>query len=106
MVYANTYNEPTAQVRIGNCYLYGSGVDASYSQALEWFDRASVQGIPESFYKLGVLYENGWGTRKSFKRAYQYYTLALESGVEEAYTRISALKKHATRRWECGTKIM
>ena len=98
MVYANTYNEPTAQVRIGNCYLYGSGVDASYPRALEWFDRASVQGIPESFYKLGVLYENGWGTRKSFKRAYKYYTLALESGVEEAYTRISALKKHATRR--------
>ncbi|WP_031555758.1 tetratricopeptide repeat protein [Oribacterium sp. FC2011] len=44
-----------AMIRLGDCYLYGHGVDENITEAKKWYENASQYQQPEAMRKLGHL---------------------------------------------------
>ena len=54
---------------LGNCYLYGIGVNKSNEDALYWYKKSAAKYNIEATFSLGCLYFEGKGTRKNVKKA-------------------------------------
>lgn len=54
---------------LGNCYLYGIGVNKSNEDALYWYKKSAAKYNIEAMFSLGCLYFEGKGTRKNVKKA-------------------------------------
>jgi hypothetical protein len=102
MVFANKYNCSYSQVKIGDYHNYNLN---DYKSALEWYNRASIQGNPQAHFKLGVLYENGFGCRRSLKRAHKYFVMALNAGVQEARVHKQKVKALSKKRLNHETML-
>lgn len=51
--------DATAQLRLALLHYHGHGVRESDALALQWFERAARQGLPEAQYHLGNMYAYG-----------------------------------------------
>jgi TPR repeat protein len=63
--YSNAANAgvPSAQFKLANAYLGGSGTARDLAQAVFWYGRAARQGLPEAQHALGLLlFSNQVGT--------------------------------------------
>ena len=40
--------DPVAQNKLGNCYIYGWGVEQDYEEGLKWYHLAADQGYPNT----------------------------------------------------------
>ena len=59
--YANAASAgvPSAQFKLANAYLGGSGTARDFAQAAFWYGRAARQGLPEAEHALGLLLFSG-----------------------------------------------
>ncbi len=73
-----------AQVRVGENYLTGRGVERDYVQAVRWLTVAASQGEPHATHNLGVCFEQGLGVAQNYQKAVEYYQKAAEAGVPQA----------------------
>ena len=65
--------DPKSQCTLGVCYLNGRGVQADYSEAAAWFQKAAAGGIPEAMRELGSLLMEGCGVPKDEARARELF---------------------------------
>lgn len=82
-----------AQIRVGDCYMEGTGVELCFQNAVVWYDRAAAQGHPEALFKMGVMYENGWGVKRSLSRAVSWFQRAVKQDHNEARAHLLRLRR-------------
>ena len=73
-----TKGDAEAQYQLGNCYLYGYGVEINYKQAVDWLTMAANQGHPRAQCDLAVCYANGEGVDVDEKQVVHWYKKAAD----------------------------
>lgn len=79
-----TAGEAEAQFFMGDCYFFGYRTKQSYSEAIEWFQKAAVQGHGRASARLGDIYCNSLGVPnnlKNLRKAKKYYLDAIKHGA-------------------------
>ena len=64
---------PIAQIKLGECYLYGYGVPKNFEEAVKWFRKSADAGEAYAAYRLGYCYETGSGVTKNYDEAVKWY---------------------------------
>ncbi len=57
-------------------YEQGYTIKVDYAESFNWYEKAALQGHPQSQIKLGVLYAKGQGTEKNIVSALSWLTIA------------------------------
>ena len=70
-----------AMYHLGALHHSGLVGPADLKQAIHWYRKASVAGVPEAKLALGSLLFNGKGTAKNFSEALTLFSEAAESGL-------------------------
>lgn len=65
-------------------YYYGRGVRVDYARAVEWYQRAALNGHAEAQFSLAVSYANGQGIAQNESAALQWFRRAAVQGDLEA----------------------
>ncbi|PJK29161.1 SEL1-like repeat protein [Minwuia thermotolerans] len=73
-----------AQYEMAIRYRDGVGVDVSYGEAADWFDRAAQQGHVDAQANLGVMYRQGVGVPRDIDLAKLWLHAAARSGHADA----------------------
>jgi TPR repeat protein len=71
-----------AQLRLGQMYLDGHGVDCDEGAALTWFCRAARQGSAEAMNMVGRCHEIGWGAATDLDAAARWYRASAHAGYD------------------------
>eukprot|EP00475_Leptophrys_vorax_P000186 TRINITY_DN1010_c0_g1_i2.p1 TRINITY_DN1010_c0_g1~~TRINITY_DN1010_c0_g1_i2.p1 ORF type:complete len:334 (+),score=97.75 TRINITY_DN1010_c0_g1_i2:102-1103(+) len=87
-------SHPSKQVfnNLACMYCRGFGVEQNYSNALDWFMRASEAGSKVAEYNLGVMYLNGMGVKADVKEANYWFKSAKNDLSHEDYKCVAAAK--------------
>ena len=73
--------DANAQFNIGLLYANGKGVARDARQAVEWYRKAAIQGVPAAEYNLGVMYANGDGVKRDVHEAVKWLQQAADHGI-------------------------
>ena len=65
-----------AMDELGEYYYTGNGVTRSYTDAVEWFEKAAKKGNAHAIERLGDCYYNGHGVKQSYAKAEKLYKQA------------------------------
>lgn len=79
-----------AMLSLGNCYEHGIGTQRDFIKALEWYEKAADEGLPEGWYNLGVSYEVGMGNPGDMKKAIRAYEKAADKDLVPAHLKLSS----------------
>ena len=85
-----------AQYYVGMMHMKGQGVEQDYSEAGEWFRRASEQGVPQAQYKLGMLYMNGQGLPRDYEFAYSWFRVGAVHGHKKSISALPEAREKLT----------
>jgi TPR repeat protein len=66
------------------CYYRGVGVAEDFKKAIEYYQLAANQNIPNAYYNLGVCYEKGHGVAKDETKAIEFYHIAAKYNDSDA----------------------
>ncbi len=69
-----------AQLKLGEMYYHGQGVEQNYGKAMRWIRKAAKQGNPRAQYYLGENHLMGLVRGKNLRRAVKWYRLAVGQG--------------------------
>ena len=72
------------QFSLGQAFDSGLGVEKDDSKAVEWYRKASEQGLMGAMYLLARKYEDGQGVPRDSEQAIRWYRTAAEGGLPEA----------------------
>ncbi len=70
----------TAINKLGDNYLYGTGVSKDHKKALDLYRRAAISGDLAGTVNLGYMYDHGKGTVEDDAEAVRWYRKAAEKG--------------------------
>ena len=59
---------------VGYLYDNGRGVLQDYKKAMEWYQKAALQGSGNAMDAIGKLYEDGKGVPQDYKKAVEWYS--------------------------------
>ena len=80
-----------AQLKLGEMYFYGLGVEQNYDKAMGWIRKAAKQGNPRAQYYLGENHLKGLVYGKNFRRAVKWYSKAAEQEDADAQFALGTL---------------
>ncbi len=80
-----------AQLKLGEMYYYGQGVEQDYEKAMKWLRQAAKQGNPRAQYYLGENHLKGLVYGKNFRRAVKWYRKAVNQGEADAQFALGTL---------------
>ena len=69
-----------AQYNLGAMYYYGRGVEQDYNKAIEWYEKAAVNGNAAAQVSLGYMYDKGLGVAQDYDKAIEWYAKAAANG--------------------------
>lgn len=78
-----------AQLRLATLYYHGHGVAESDAEAMQWYQRAAIQGVVEAQFQVANMYAYGLGVPKddeldADRHAAQWYFVAARQGHRDA----------------------
>ena len=77
--------DTVSQFKLGNIYYNGKNVPINYTEALQWYKKAALQGHADAQFNLGLMYDKGHiGIPKNNENAYIWYKFASEQGNGDA----------------------
>ncbi|MDR1002559.1 MAG: toll/interleukin-1 receptor domain-containing protein [Oscillospiraceae bacterium] len=79
-----------AQLKAGNMFYYGDGVEQDYKRAAELYEKAALKDSAV-MCNLGWLYEKGEGVRQDYGKAIVFYAKAAELGNAKAMYNLGLL---------------
>ena len=91
---AATAGHPDAQLKLGQLYDVGDGVDRDLAKAVEWYIKAAKAGLPAGQAQLGVLYEAGRGVEQDTASAIKLYRKAAKRGDPMGQAALGAAYYH------------
>lgn len=65
-------------------YFTGRDVEQNYASAVKWFEKAAMQGEPDSMFHLAICYDEGLGVEKDNEKSFHYLVEAANLGWEPA----------------------
>ncbi len=80
-----------AQLKLGEMYYHGQGVEQDYEKAMKWIRQAAKQGNPRAQYYLGENHLKGLVYGKNFRRAVKWYRKAVDQGEADAQFALGTL---------------
>jgi len=72
--------EVKAQLKLGQMYLDGNGVEENHTEAARWYQLAAGQGDRGGISSLAALYFTGWGVEYNPSHALELYCQAADMG--------------------------
>lgn len=85
------HGDAQAMLNLGRFYEQGIGVARNYSKALEWYVKASEQGLAEASYFAGASYEIGQGDQADLIKAADYFEKSAQEGLPEGMYKIATI---------------
>ena len=82
-----------AQVRMGQAYAEGNGVERDPAWAARWFGKAARQGVPAAQARLGDAFAGGEGVPRDVVQAAAWYQAASSAGHAAAAEALAALEE-------------
>ena len=73
-----------AQLKLGQCYIYGLGVLTDYDQGLKLCLKAAEKDYPPALYIMSELYKSGIGVPKNLQKEMEYLYRASNLGNPDA----------------------
>ena len=70
--------------KLGNCYIFGQGVNKDFLEAVNWLHKAAELGDADAMVNLGVCYINGNGVQQDYSEEIKWYRKSVESGNANA----------------------
>ncbi|KAL7718594.1 Protein kinase domain-containing protein [Entamoeba marina] len=80
----NQYYYPYALNNLGLLLYDGLGYNRDISKAIECFEKAAKQNVPEALFNLGNIYLKGNGVEKDINKAIEFFEKAAKQNVPEA----------------------
>lgn len=80
-----------AMANLGLMYLKGEGVEKDFSQAKDWFDKASTYDNASANYNLALMYQTKIGVKEDRVKAIDYFRKAVKSEHQGANFRLGLL---------------
>jgi len=80
-----------AQFELGRRFADGNGILKDSSEAVDWWQKAAVQGFPPAEYDLGLAYGRGDGVPKDAEQGIKWCRMAADAGLPVAQEFIGAL---------------
>lgn len=77
-----------AQLRLGDRYAEGRGVDQNMSEAIAWWTKAAELNNAEAQFKLGTCYAEANGVERNLENAVQWYSRAANQSNAQAQYRL------------------
>ncbi len=77
-------------------YERGQGVPQDNFQAVQWYRRATNQGLGQAQYNLGLKYNQGRGVMQNVIQAYMWILLATGEGIQSAVKVQESMMKKMT----------
>lgn len=71
-------------------YNVGNGVEQSYENAIEWYEKAAKQGVPQANTALGFKYLFGTSGKIDVPKARHYFQLACNAGEQVSCENLTA----------------
>ena len=68
------------QVKVGDCYRDGTGIEQNSSKAFEWYMKAAQNGYALGQNKVAYCYRVGFGIDEDENEVYRWYAKAAEQG--------------------------
>lgn len=62
---------PLVYFTIGYLYQHGEGVELDFVEAVEWYEKAAAEDVPQALYNLAYFYQNGLIVNKNPEKALQ-----------------------------------
>lgn len=87
-----------AEVRLGDCYLFGLGTPRDRRLGYRWYESAVRAGEEDALYPLGLCYARGVGVAFHYRRAVSVLRLAAQRGVKQAADEIVRLQKNRLKK--------
>ena len=87
-----------AETRLGDCYMFGLGVERDRARGYRWYESAVRAGEEDALYPLGLCYARGVGVAFHYRRAIAVLRLAAQRGSEEAAEEIVRLQKRRLKK--------
>jgi TPR repeat protein len=75
--------DASAQYSLGYAYENGKGAPQDYAQAVEWYEKAALQGYAAAQGALGLMYERNEGIPQDYGEAYFWLDLAAQASPTE-----------------------
>ena len=72
------------ELKLGNAYLTGRGVERNEKQAAYWYEKAANSGEPQAQREIGHFYMAGIGVERDPVRAVRWYERAIAGGLVSA----------------------
>ena len=98
--------EALAQSKLGDIYLYGTGVKVNYKTAEKWYQAAAEQGDMSAQYNLGLMYAYGMGVGHDFQVGYMWLKLATAKGSNDAADALKAIQSSVSAEEVAGALKM
>lgn len=86
-----------AMVVLGDCYMFGRGMQKDTAEALKWYTKAADKEEPKSMFILGSLYDNGKAVPKDTALALKWYKAGADAGDANAQNSLGI--KYRKGRW-------
>lgn len=83
-------NYSPAMFQLGRFYFHGIGVRQSDQQAVEWFEKADLEGDVDAALALGECYMLGHGVKCDERKAVAYYAKAAAKGNRDAMRKLGS----------------
>lgn len=81
--------DATAQMELGRCYYFGSGVEKNPEEAVKWYKMAAEAGDSSAQANLGVMYKHGEGVSRDLVQSARWWQKAAETGNPNAARSLS-----------------
>ena len=78
---------------------YQNVPEPSDAKAVEWYQKAAEQGLPEAQFFLGIMYGNGSGVAQSDDKAFEWIQKAAAQGYKDAKQLLTQKSSNAQTEW-------
>ncbi len=83
--------DPVEQFYLGVKCFKGDGLPRNLAEAVQWFQKAALQGYGPAQNNLGFMYLHGLGAPKDYAKAFQWFRQAAARGVAGAQYNLGLL---------------
>ncbi|KAG0371760.1 hypothetical protein BGX24_001233 [Mortierella sp. AD032] len=82
--YSARRGDAVAQVKLGDMYRDGQGMEKDHKAAVGWYRMAAEQGDAQGQFKMGYMYNHGYAVQQDYSASMEWYLKAAKQGHDIA----------------------
>ncbi|KAG0279090.1 hypothetical protein BGZ95_002276, partial [Linnemannia exigua] len=92
-MYSARRGDASAQVKLGDLYRGGEGMEKDYKTALDWYRKAAERGNANGQFKMGYMCNHGYAVQQDYSACREWYLKAAKQGHDIAKNNLGHLYK-------------